>query len=95
MIIIGNGVSILPNVLITDTEHEYIPNKSLRHTGLNVGGVEIGDYSVIGMGARILGHRHIKIGRNVVIGANAVVTSDISDNAVAVGILAKIIKYSK
>lgn len=90
---IGNGVSILPNVLITDIEHEYIPEKSLRHVGLNVGSVEIGDYVVMGMGARILGHRNIKIGRNAVIGANAVVTSDVPENTVVAGIPAKIIKY--
>lgn len=94
-VVVGSGVSILPNVLITDIEHEYVQNMSLRFTGLNVGSVEIGDYSVIGMGARILGHRNIKIGKNAVIGANAVVTSDVPDNAVVVGAPAKIVKYNK
>lgn len=92
---IGNGVSILPEVLITDIEHEYVPEKSLRYTGLNVGSVEIGDYAVIGMGARILGSHNIKIGRNSVVGANAVVTSDVPDNAIVAGIPAKIIRYLK
>ena len=90
---IGNGVSILPEVLITDIEHEYIPDKSLRNTGLNVGSVEIGDFTVIGMGARILGHRNIKIGKNAVVGANAVVTRDVPDNAVVAGVPAQIVKY--
>lgn len=90
---IGNGVSILPNVLITDIEHEHVSNVSLRFTGLNVGSVEIGDYSVIGMGARILGQGHLKIGRNVIVGANSLVTSDIPDNVLVAGIPAKIIKY--
>lgn len=90
---IGNGVSILPNVLITDIEHEYVPNMSLKYTGLNVGSVEIGEYAVIGMGARILGNINIKIGKNAVVGANSVVISDVPDNAVVVGVPAKVIKY--
>ena len=92
---IGKGVSILPQVLITDIEHEYVPDKSLRETGLSVGSVEIGDYAVIGMGARILGHRHIKIGKSAVIGTNAVVTHDVPDYAMVAGIPAKIIKVLK
>lgn len=88
---IGNGVSILPQVLITDIEHEYVPDKPLGETGLEVGSVEIGDNAVIGMGARILGHRHIKIGKSAVIGTNAVVTHDVPDYAIVAGIPAKVI----
>lgn len=43
---------------------------------------------MIGAGAVILGN--ITIGNNVSIGANAVVTKDIPDNCVAVGVPAKI-----
>lgn len=42
----------------------------------------------IGAGAKILGN--IKIGDNVMIGANAVVIKDIPDNAIAVGIPARV-----
>lgn len=52
----------------------------------------IGAYVNIGAGAKILGHVHI--GDHAVIGANAVVTSDIPDYAVAVGIPAKVIKIN-
>jgi len=45
----------------------------------------------VGPGACILGE--ITIGNNVVIGANAVVTKDIPDNAVVVGNPGKIISY--
>jgi len=44
----------------------------------------------IGSGAKILGR--VQIGDHAAIGANAVVTSDIPDYAVAVGIPAKVIK---
>ncbi|MCM0647410.1 serine O-acetyltransferase [Clostridium swellfunianum] len=52
----------------------------------------IGNNVYIGAGAVILGN--VKIGNNVVIGANAVVIKDIPDNAVAVGVPAKVIKYN-
>ncbi|NET87022.1 MAG: serine acetyltransferase [Kamptonema sp. SIO1D9] len=52
---------------------------------------KIGDRAYIGAGARIIGS--ITIGNDVAIGANAVVTKDLPDNAVAVGVPAKIINY--
>ena len=51
----------------------------------------IGDRVYIAPGAKIFGR--IKIGNDVAIGANAVVTKDLPDNAVAVGIPAQIISY--
>ena len=47
------------------------------------------------MGARILGHRNIRIGRNAIVGANSVVTSDVPDSAIVAGAPAKIIKYNE
>ncbi len=47
-----------------------------------------GDNVDIGAGAKVLGA--IKIGNNVVIGANAVVISDVPDNCIAVGVPARI-----
>lgn len=47
-----------------------------------------GDNVDIGAGAKVLGN--IKIGNNVTIGANAVVLCDVPDNAIAVGVPAKI-----
>lgn len=52
----------------------------------------IGDNVYIGPGAKIFGN--IRIGNNVAIGANAVVTEDVPDNAVVVGIPAKVISYN-
>lgn len=59
--------------------------------GENRGCPIIGDRVFIGPGAKIFGK--IKIGNDVAIGANAVVTKDLPDYAVAVGIPAKIISY--
>lgn len=50
----------------------------------------IGDNVEISAGARILGP--VRIGNNVIIGANAVVVKDVPDNCIVAGIPAKIIK---
>jgi serine O-acetyltransferase len=54
----------------------------------NPGAPSIGNNVDIGAGAKVLGK--IKIGNNVLIGANAVVIHDVPDNAIAVGVPAKI-----
>ena len=59
--------------------------------GDKLGSPKIGDRVYIAPGARIFGA--ITIGNDVAIGANAVVTKDIPDNAVAVGIPAQVISY--
>ena len=51
----------------------------------------IGDRVYVATGAKVLGA--ITIGNDVAIGANAVVAKDLPDNAVAVGVPAKIISY--
>jgi serine O-acetyltransferase len=58
----------------------------------NQGCPTLGDRVFIGPGARIFGR--IIIGNDVAIGANAVVTKDLPDNAVAVGVPAQIISYN-
>lgn len=82
---IGKKVSIMPSVLITDIEHEYIMDKSLEETELKVGNVEIGDYSMIGAGTKIFGEKGIVIGKNVIIGANSIIKKSIPDNSIAYG----------
>ncbi|MDN4524143.1 serine O-acetyltransferase [Fictibacillus fluitans] len=64
------------------------------HSGVNIGmhkgGVpDIGNNVYIAPGAKLFGG--IKIGNNVSIGANSVVTKDVPDNVTVVGIPAKII----
>ncbi|WP_299363762.1 DapH/DapD/GlmU-related protein [Winogradskyella sp.] len=51
----------------------------------------IGDNVYLATGSKILGP--IEIGNNVTVGANAVVISNVPDNAVVGGVPAKIIKY--
>jgi serine O-acetyltransferase len=59
--------------------------------GENRGSPKLGDRVFVGPGACLFGS--ITIGNDVAIGANAVVTKDLPDNAVAVGVPAKIVSY--
>lgn len=77
--IIGDDVLIGQSVTIGGKSG----NKNLPVIGNNV---------YISAGAKVLGP--IKVGNNAIIGANAVVIHDVPDNAVVVGIPAKIIKYN-
>ena len=54
------------------------------------GNCTIGDYSIFGTNATML--PKLTVGKNVIIGAGSVVTKDLPDNCVAVGVPAKIIK---
>ena len=63
----------------------------MANRGRNKGYPVIGDNVYIGPGAKIVGA--VNIGNNVAIGANCVVTKDIPDNAVVVGIPGKVISY--
>lgn len=61
------------------------------NTGSKKGTPKIGDCVYIAPGAKILGN--IKIGDRVAIGANSVVTNDVPDNAVVVGVPARVVSY--
>ena len=52
--------------------------------------IKVGNNCEFGVGSKIIGK--VKIGDNVIVGANAVVTKDVPDNAVVVGIPAVVIK---
>lgn len=76
---IGRNCTILPGVVFGNkNEHE------------EDGKVTVGDNCYFGLGAKIFGS--VKIGNNVTVGANAVVTKDIPDNAVVGGVPAKVIR---
>jgi len=90
-IIIGNNVLTADKVYISDNLHSYenIDIPILKQPIKQIGSVLIGDGTWIGENACIIG---AKIGENCVVGANAVVTKDIPDYCVVVGLPAVIIK---
>lgn len=90
-IVIGKNVLTADKVYITDNLHGYndIDCAIIHQPIKQIGTVAIGDGSWLGENVCVIG---AKIGKNCVIGANAVVTKDIPDYCVAVGSPAKIIK---
>ena len=90
-IVIEENVLSADKVYISDNLHSYedisipIMNQKIRQ----VNHVVIGSGSWIGENACIIG---AKIGKNCVIGANSVVTKDVPDYCIVVGIPSKIIK---
>lgn len=107
---IGSGTNILDNAIVSNNvsigkgciiyyntviSHDCSINDFVEISpGANLLGRSIiGAFSQIGANSTIL--PDIKIGENVVVGAGAVVTKNLPDNCVAVGVPAKIIKTSK
>jgi len=79
-VVIGNNFSISQGVTL-----------GASYRGKRKGCPVIGDNVYIGPGAKVFGS--IRIGNDVAIGANCVVTRDIPDNAVVVGIPGTVISY--
>ncbi len=90
-VILGKNVLTANQVYISDNLHGYDDiNTPVMHQPIRFKSeVNIGDGSWIGENVCIIG---ANIGRNCVIGANSVVTSDIPDYSIAVGAPAKVIK---
>jgi sugar O-acyltransferase (sialic acid O-acetyltransferase NeuD family) len=99
--IIGPGCCILSGVVITSSVKLgkgclVNPNATISHDsslgdfvevspGVNVtGNCHVGHYSFLGSNCVIL--PKVTIGKNVIVGAGAVVTKDIPDNSVAAGV---------
>jgi acetyltransferase-like isoleucine patch superfamily enzyme len=94
-IVIGNNVLMGKKITITDNSHGKMVYNQLsippvKRPLFSKGPVVIEDNVWIGDKATIL--PDVRIGRNSIIAANAVVTKDIPENCVAGGIPAKIIK---
>lgn len=90
-IILEKKVLTAERVYISDNSHGFMnPDIPIMDQPLvQKNTVRIGEGSWIGAGVAILGSN---IGRHCVIGSNSVVTHDIPDYSVAVGIPAKVIK---
>jgi galactoside O-acetyltransferase len=92
MISIGEHCPIGPGVLMRTANHRFSrPDLYIQDQGHEPADIIIDDDVWIGANAIILGGVHI--GKGAVIGAGAVVTSNIPSMGVAVGIPAKVIKY--
>ena len=87
---IGNNVLIGPNVVMRSSNHNFektfIP---VKHQGMIEGEIIVGDNVWIGSNAVIL--PNCTIGEGAIIGAGAVVTSDIRSYTIVAGVPAKLI----
>lgn len=79
---IGKNCTLLPGVVFGN-----------KYEKEDYGEVFVGDNCYFGLGVKILGS--VRIGNNVTVGANSVVTHDIPDNAIVGGIPAKIIRFKE
>lgn len=86
---IGDHVMIGPNTLITTVNHPLDPLKRRKYMA-TAEPVTIGNDVWIGGNVTIL--PGVKIGNNVVVGAGAVVTKDIPDNSLALGVPARVVR---
>jgi acetyltransferase-like isoleucine patch superfamily enzyme len=87
---IGDGTRIATSTIIVASTHGIDdPDRKIADCWSGVG-IVIGEDVWLGAGVRILDG--IKIGNRSVIGAGAVVTKDIPDGAVAIGVPARVVK---
>ena len=91
-ILIGNSCLLGPKVVMRTANHAYAdPVKLIRKQGHVLADILVEDDVWIGANAVILGG--VRIGRGAIIGAGAVVTKDVPEMAIAVGVPAQIVKY--
>ena len=90
-IILGKNVLTADKVYITDNLHGYedVNTPVVKQPVKQIGKVHIGDGAWLGENVCVMG---ANVGKGSVIGANSVVTKNIPDYCVAVGVPAKVIK---
>ena len=90
-LIIGRECGIGPGCYITDHDHGTDIDKAPLDQSMISEPTKIGDRVWIGANVTVL--KGVTIGDHAVIGAGSVVTKDIPENAIAVGVPAKVIRY--
>jgi len=87
---IGCGVQIAPNCAFYPYDHGIAPGQLIKKQPLQTkGGIIIDDDAWLGCGVIVLDG--VRIGKGAVVGAGAVVTQDVPDGAIAVGVPARVV----
>src|SRR2546426_10853213 len=84
-VVIEDNVFIAPNVTFTNDKH---PRAQGEWTRLDT---RVKQFASIGAGTTI--NPGVRIGKNALIGSGSVVTKNIPDNAIAIGVPAKVVGY--
>lgn len=88
---IGCNVQIAANCAFYSYNHGIAPNQLIKAQSLETkGGIKIGDDVWLGFGVIVLDG--VQIGTGAVVGAGSVVTHDIPEGAIAVGVPARVVK---
>jgi acetyltransferase-like isoleucine patch superfamily enzyme len=83
------GALIGPGCHITDANHGFAGSEFVRNQDRVAAPVTIGEGAWLGAGVKVLAG--VRVGRDAVVGAGAVVTKDVPDRAIAVGVPARVI----
>lgn len=88
---IGDSALFADGVYVSDFDHDFADLvRPIKDQGITKGRVRIG--RDVWLGTKVTVCSGVAIGSGVVVGANAVVTRDLPDYAVAVGVPARVIK---
>jgi acetyltransferase-like isoleucine patch superfamily enzyme len=89
---VGRGVALAAGCALYPYDHGTTLGISFRHQPIETkGDIVIKDEAWLGTGVIVLSG--VTIGEGAVIGAGSVVTHDIPDNAIAVGVPARVVKF--
>ena len=90
-IIIGSNTQIAPNCAFYPYNHSFAPGELIRNQPIkSKGDIVIEDDALLGVGVIVLDG--VRIGKGAVIGAGSVVSRDIPDGAIALGVPARVQK---
>jgi acetyltransferase-like isoleucine patch superfamily enzyme len=88
---IGNGVQIAPYCAFYPYDHGTDPSELISKQAIHSkGDIVVDDDAWLGVGVCVLDGAHI--GKGAVVGAGSVVTGDIPDYSIAVGVPARVVK---
>lgn len=90
-IVLGDFVSIAPQVFITSSDYQFVAGQPFRSQPKRERDVRIGNDVWLGTGVIVTAG--VTIGDGCIIGAGAVVTKDIPAGSIAVGVPAKVVGH--
>ncbi len=92
-IIIGDFVSLAPEVFITTSDYQFVAGQNFRSQPRTERDVHIGND--VWLGARVVVTAGVRIGDGCIVGAGAVVTKDLPPGVIAAGVPARVIGHRK